>query len=44
MIFWALPNHYKDPISTKISAPHANFWKYKQAKKEGFKNFFENFD
>ena len=45
MIFWALPNQYKDPILTKFSALQANFWRRKkQAKKGVFRDFFENVD
>ena len=27
LIFWALPNHHKDPNLAKFTAPQANLWK-----------------
>ena len=44
LIFWALPNHYKDPYFWKKARkrPQAKFWK--KAKKSVFKHFLENFD
>ena len=40
LVFWALPNLYKDPIFTKFSAPQVSFEKTGQ--KRRFRHFLEN--